>query len=125
VRRRADEEYNINPFLTLFGWQFETRLFRAPNGLSGLFEFVPLIGGLEQGKFVPSLNGILGLRTPKGLELGMGPNITPASVGITLAAGATIRGSGGINFPINLAVVPGNGGARVSLLVGFTTRSRY
>ena len=36
----------LNPFLTQFGWQFEGRLFRIPNGVSGLAEFVPLVGGL-------------------------------------------------------------------------------
>ncbi|KAA9333233.1 hypothetical protein F0P96_09655 [Hymenobacter busanensis] len=120
----AEDEFNLNPFLTQFGWQFETRLFRLPNGTSGLFEFVPLIGGLEQGKFIPSLNALLGVRGPKGFELGLGPNLTPVSVGIALAAGTTIHTPSGLNFPVNVAVVPGNGGARISLLLGFTTRRR-
>ncbi|WP_400193169.1 hypothetical protein [Hymenobacter sp. B81] len=118
----AEREFRLNPFLTQFGWQFETRLFRMPNGTAGLFEFVPLIGGLEQGKFVPSLNALLGIRGPKGFELGIGPNLTPVSAGVALAAGATIRTQSGVNFPITLAAVPGNGGARISLLMGFTTR---
>ncbi|OON68356.1 hypothetical protein [Hymenobacter sp. CRA2] len=118
----AEREFNVNPFLTQFGWQFETRLFRMPNGTSGLFEFVPLIGGLEQGKFIPSVNALLGVRGPKGFEVGLGPNITPVSVGVALAAGTTIRTASGINFPITAAVVPGNDGVRLSLLMGFTTR---
>ncbi|GAA4392576.1 hypothetical protein GCM10023186_43260 [Hymenobacter koreensis] len=120
LERRYD--MNLNPFLTQFGWQFETRLFRLPNGTSGLFEFVPLIAGLEQGKILPSLNAILGIRGPKGFEVGVGPNLTPFSAGIVLAAGTTFRSKGGINFPVTLGVVPGNGGARISLLMGFTTR---
>lgn len=120
--RRADERFGVNPFLTQFGWQFETRLFRMPNGTAGLLEFVPLIGGLEQGKFLPSLNALLGVRGAKGAEFGIGPNVTPVGVGIALAAGTTLRTDSGINFPITAAVVPGQGGLRVSLLVGFTTR---
>ncbi|SHJ42242.1 hypothetical protein SAMN02745146_3115 [Hymenobacter daecheongensis DSM 21074] len=116
-------EYNIKPFLTQFGWQFETRIFRLPNGTSGLFEVVPLIGGLEQNKFVPSLNALVGIRGPKGFEFGVGPNLTPLSASIALAVGTTYR-SHGINFPVNLAVVPGNGGLRFSLLFGFNSR-RY
>lgn len=116
--------HDLNPFLTQFGWQFETRLFRLPNGVSGLAEFVPLVGGLEQGKFIPSMSGILGIRGPKGFEFGLGPNVTPIGANIVLALGTSIRTSTGINFPINLAVVPGNGGARISLLVGFNSRHR-
>lgn len=114
---------DLNPFLTQFGWQFEGRLFRMPNGLSGLVEFVPLVGGIEQSKFIPSLTGMLGIRGAKGFEIGMGPNVTPMGTSVVFAVGASIR-SNGINFPINLAVVPGNGGARVSLLFGFNARHR-
>ena len=113
----------LSPFLTQFGWQFETRLFRLPNGLSGLAEFIPLIGGLEQSVFIPSLSGLLGIRGPKGFEVGMGPNVTPMGTSVVLAMGTSFR-SNGINFPVNVAVVPGNGGARISLLVGFNARNR-
>ncbi|AWM34396.1 hypothetical protein DDQ68_17360 [Hymenobacter nivis] len=125
ARGRQEEGYHdLNPFLTQFGWQFETRLFRLPNGVAGLVEFVPLVGGLEQGKFIPSVSGILGIRGPKGFEFGLGPNLTPIGANIVLAVGASIRTKAGINFPINLAVVPGNGGVRISLLTGFTVRRR-
>ncbi|WP_201985827.1 hypothetical protein [Hymenobacter rubidus] len=124
VLSKAQESIpDLNPFLTQFGWQFETRLFRLPNGLSGLVEFVPLVGGLEQGKFLPSLSGLLGIRGAKGFEVGMGPNVTPLGANLVLAVGSSFH-SGGINFPVNLAVVPGNGGARVSLMIGFNARHR-
>ncbi|WP_310393669.1 hypothetical protein [Hymenobacter sp.] len=124
VLNKAREQVgDLNPFLTQFGWQFETRLFRMPSGLSGLVEFVPLVGGLEQGKFLPSLSGLLGIRGPKGFEVGVGPNLTPLGANLVLALGTSFR-SNGINFPVNLAVVPGNGGARISLLVGFNARRR-
>ena len=124
VLSKAQERLpGLSPFLTQFGWQFENRLFRLPNGLSGLAEFVPLIGGLEQSRFIPSISGLLGIRGPKGFEVGMGPNVTPMGTSIVLALGASIH-SNGINFPINLAVVPGNGGARISLLLGFNARHR-
>ncbi|SMB94881.1 hypothetical protein SAMN00120144_2097 [Hymenobacter roseosalivarius DSM 11622] len=121
--RRNDGLHDLNPFITQFGWQFETRIFRLPNGTAGLLEVVPLIGGLEQGKFIPSLNALIGIRGPKGLEFGVGPNLTPISAGVALAVGTSFR-SNGINFPVNFAVVPGNGGARFSLLIGFNSRRR-
>ena len=114
---------DLNPFLTQFGWQFESRLFRMPNGVSGLVELVPLVGGLEQGKFLPSVSGLLGVRGAKGFEFGLGPNVTPLGANLVLALGSSFH-SNGINFPVNLAVVPGNGGARVSLMMGFNARHR-
>lgn len=123
VATRADRELGVNPFLTQFGWQFETRIFRMPNGTAGLLEIVPLIGGLEQGKFLPSLNALIGIRGPKGVEFGLGPNLSPAGANIALAVGTSFR-SNGINFPVNFAVVPGGGGARFSLLFGFNSRTR-
>ncbi|WP_375418880.1 hypothetical protein [uncultured Hymenobacter sp.] len=122
VLNKAREELDdLKPFLTQFGWQFETRLFRMPNGVSAVAEFVPLLGGLEQGKFIPSLSGLLGIRGPKGFEFGIGPNVTPLGANLVLALGTSYRANG-INFPVNLAVVPGNGGARISLLFGFNAR---
>ncbi|NVO83651.1 hypothetical protein [Hymenobacter terrestris] len=120
---KAREDFRLNPFLTQFGWQFETRIFRLSSGLAGLVEVVPLIGGLEQGKFIPSLNALVGIRGPKGFEFGLGPNITPAGANIALAIGTSFKVED-VNFPVNLAVVPGNGGVRFSLLLGFNYRRR-
>ena len=91
--------------------------------MSAVAEFVPLVGGLEQGKFIPSISGILGIRGPKGFEFGLGPNVTPLGANLVLAMGTSFR-SNGINFPVNLAVVPGKDGARVSLMFGFNARRR-
>ena len=121
--RAREKGTDLAPFVSQFGWQFESRLFRLPNGVSALVEFVPLIGGLDQGKFLPSLSALLGVRGPKGLEFGFGPNITPLGSSIVLAVGTSIQ-SHGINFPINVAMVPGRDGMRVSLLVGFNVRHR-
>ncbi|GAB4131113.1 MAG: hypothetical protein Fur0041_01100 [Bacteroidia bacterium] len=96
---------NINPVISQFGWQFETRFFTLDNGAQGLVEFVPLIGGLEQGIFIPSASALVGFRTPKGYEVGVGPIISLGGPGIVFAAGTSFR-SGKIVFPVNLAFVP-------------------
>lgn len=123
VNKARERGTDIGPVVTQFGWQFETRLFRLPNGLSGLVEFVPLVGGLEQGLFLPSVSGLLGLRGAKGFEFGVGPNVTPLGTSVVLALGTSIQANG-VNFPVNLAVVPGRDGMRMSLLVGFNARRR-
>jgi len=123
LNKARDRGTDLNPFITQFGWQFESRLFRLPNGISGLVEFVPLVGGLEQGQFLPSISGLLGVRGAKGFEFGVGPNLTPLGASLVLAVGTSVQ-SNGLNFPINLAVVPGSDGVRVSLLLGFNARHR-
>ena len=123
VDKARENNVNVNPVISQFGWQFETRLFRLANGVSGLVEFVPLVGGLEQGLFLPSVSGLLGVRGPKGFEFGVGPNLTLLGPSLVLAMGTSIQ-SNGINFPINLAVAPSSEGARISLLLGFNARHR-
>src|SRR5687768_15364317 len=74
--RAADglkELWDVNPVITQFGWQFETRFFTLPNGTTGLVEWVILVGGLEQNVFLPSVSCLIGARDASGLELGFGP----------------------------------------------------
>ncbi|MBC7447518.1 MAG: hypothetical protein H7330_05610 [Hymenobacteraceae bacterium] len=123
LRNRLRDDYDATYFISQIGWQFEQRLFSLPQGPTGLVEFVPLIGGLEQGLFLPSISGILGIRGRTGLEVGIGPNLSLAGAGLVLAAGHTVQGRF-INVPINFAVVPSREGARFSFLLGFTYRTQ-
>lgn len=129
------------PIVSQFGWQFETRIFTSRTGLSGLAEFIPLIGGMEQGMFIPSATFLFGLRLPKGFEIAFGPNLAyPSGLGMVLAIGTSFHYDD-VYFPVNLAFIPSvtksttettwNGkkvvvredtGFRVSLFVGFNTR---
>jgi hypothetical protein len=83
-----------------------------------LNELVFLIGGLDQGTFLPSLTWIVGVRTPGNFEFGVGPNATPAGVALAISAGVTFR-TGALNVPVNMAIVPSRFGTRASILTGF------
>jgi hypothetical protein len=121
--------------ITQFGWQFETRLFTMQDGTSGLVEWVVLVGGAEQGMFLTSGSMLFGLRGGKrGLEFGIGPNLSFTGMGLAIAVGGSIRTEHAC-IPINLALIPsvykehgfsgvGQTGARFSLLIGFNTRTR-
>ena len=138
------EGENKSPVITQFGWQFETRLFTAEDGTSALLEFVPLIGGFDQGLFIPSFSILTGLRNATdakiSLEFAVGPSFSISrnlekeavpSVGLIIAVGTSIKKSN-INFPINLVFVPSIGqkqngknyetGWRLSLIFGFNSR---
>lgn len=123
IDRLKAEDLHVNPVVSQFGWQFEKRFYTSQEGLTMLTEFVPLLSGLEQGVALPSLNWLVGLRGPSGLEFGIGPNITPLGTGLVVAAGVTVR-SGAINVPLNIAVATSKSGARVSIMTGFNIRRR-
>jgi hypothetical protein len=119
----AARQIAARPVITQFGWQLEKQFFTKGDGLTAVSEWVLLVGGLEQSVAIPSLSWLVGLRTASGSEFGIGPNITPAGVALALAGGVTFR-SGGLNIPVNVAVVPAKVGTRVSVLTGFTLRRR-
>ncbi len=122
--RKDLEDLGASHIFSQFGWQFETKFFTTSKGTSGMVEFIPLIGGLEQGKFLPSLSGLIAIRQYKGFEFGVGPNVSLAGASLVFAAGASFH-SDGVNFPVNLAVVPSPNGTRFSLVVGFNTVKSY
>ncbi len=114
---------DINPMITQFGWQLETRFFTLPTGTVGLVEWVFLVGGMDQNLFLPSVSCLVGVRNARGMEFGFGPNLSIGGVAFAFAAGVTLR-SNHVNFPINVAFVPSQHGGRIGLLVGFNTRKR-
>ncbi len=115
----AAHDIDVGSVITQFGWQFERQFLGKPGGLAALNEWVILIGGLDQGAFLPSVSWIVGVRGQGGAEIGVGPNVSAAGVGLVASAGMTYRSST-MNIPLNFAVVPSKAGARVSIITGFT-----
>jgi hypothetical protein len=120
---KTDRSLEVRPLISQFGWQFEKQFYSKSGGITAVNEWIFLVGGLEQDVVIPSVSWIVGLRTPEGLEFGVGPNVTPAGTALVIAAGITFR-SGVLNVPVNFAVVPSSAGTRVSMLAGFNFRSR-
>jgi hypothetical protein len=91
-------------FMTQFGYQFEKQI-AGNEEIAGLIEGIIMIGGLEQGMFLPSISGLFGARTATGFEFAVGPNLSLAGAGLVIGIGKTIK-MGSINIPINFAWVP-------------------
>jgi hypothetical protein len=119
-------------FTTQYGWQWESRFADGGGDVVGIVEWVALVAGMEQGKFLPSLTSVIGARTANGFEAGVGPSLSLSGVGMVFAIGKNFQ-SGSLNMPVNLVFMPGknidsdiNGedytyssGARISIMVGF------
>lgn len=70
--------FNAFPALFQFGYQFEVQYLNEGD-IQGLFEFIPLVSGVEQNFFIPSVTVLHGLRNNKnGLEFAFGPTISVA-----------------------------------------------
>ena len=123
IDKATENHVEIRPLITQFGWQFEKRFYNMGTNVTAMSEWVVLLGGLEQGLAIPSLNWMVGIRTSEGAEFGIGPNLTPMGAALALAGGVTFR-TGAINIPMNVAVVPSKDGVRVSMLTGFNFRRR-
>ena len=67
--------FDAMPVMFQFGYQFEVKYLNEGN-FQALFEFIPMITGLDQGYFIPSFSILNGLRHNRnGLEFAFGPNI--------------------------------------------------
>jgi hypothetical protein len=68
--------FGSSPYTFQFGYQFEKQYLNEGN-FQALFEFVPMISGLDQGRVVPSIAILNGIRNNRnGFELAIGPSFT-------------------------------------------------
>jgi hypothetical protein len=133
--------YNgVYPGVWMFGYQFEKQYLNTGD-LQVLFEFIPMINGLDQGLFMPSFILLHGIRSNNtGLEFAFGPSVRiynadknsmldsrgDLSLGsdFVFALGRSFK-SGKMNIPINIFVVPNKNGVRAGFSFGFNvTKSK-
>lgn len=117
----GDSTLNPSPYLSQFGWQFEWKYFETKGGSAGLFEVIPMVGGLDQGLLIPSLNLITGYRSESGFEIGAGPNFSLLSSGFSVATGYAFK-SEHMYFPVNFAMTKSRDGMRYTMIFGFSKR---
>lgn len=119
----------MDRLVSQFGWHFEYQV-RPTNTIGPLFvvQFIPLFGGVEYGKIVPSLTTAFGIRFPNGYEFGMGPNLvvskdsydeTVISSSLVVAVGISLD-YGGVSIPLNLAYAISPKGNRASFIFGYS-----
>lgn len=71
---RSEGGYDAFPALFQFGYQFEKQYLNEGK-IQALFEFIPMISGLDQGLFIPSVTIMNGLRNNvNGVEFAIGPS---------------------------------------------------
>jgi len=120
------EAKGIGRTLSQFGWHFERQVIPEGGGPQLVVQAVPLVAGVEYGKFIPSVTLALGIRFMNGFELGLGPNLFVtgtsgsdlASTALVAAIGKSID-YGGVSIPLNLAAAKNPDGFRTSIIIGY------
>ena len=87
-----------------YGWQWESR-FSDGGNITGIVEWIALVGGMEKGYFLPSVSSMVGVRTSKGIEFAVGPNLSLGGISMVIGAGYNFK-FGKLNLPVNIAYVP-------------------
>ncbi len=65
--------FDAFPLMFQFGYQFEVKYLNQGD-FQALFEFIPIITGLDQGRFIPSISILNGMRSNRtGWEFAFGP----------------------------------------------------
>lgn len=123
------------PGVWQFGYQFEKQYLNTGD-IQVLFEFIPMINGLDQGLFQPSFTVLHGVRSNKtGLEFAFGPTMRISKMDtqtrlldsrgenvwnsdFVIAVGRSFR-SGKMNIPVNAFFIPNKTGSRVGISFGF------
>lgn len=77
---RKDGGFDGFPVMSQFGYQFETQYLNEGN-FQALVEFIPMITGIDQGRFIPSLTLLNGFRNNlNGWEIAFGPTVGTTQV---------------------------------------------
>jgi hypothetical protein len=90
--------------MSQYGWQWESR-FADGGNITGIVEWIALIGGMERGMFLPSVSSMVGLRTDKGIEFAVGPELSLGGIAMLIGAGYNFK-FGKLNVPVNITYVP-------------------
>lgn len=97
-----------SPHHFLLGYELAERMPAGNDALNILLVGNLMVGGLEQSKFLPNLNLLLGFELQRALQLGVGINLAPVEhkpAHMVLAAGWTPR-SGDLYLPVHAFFVP-------------------
>ena len=120
-------ENGMGRVISQFGWHFEYQVVPEGGGPQFVIQIVPMFGGVEYGKVLPSTALAMGVRFPSGFEFGMGPEIMVDEEGMSsaliMAIGKTFD-YGGVSIPINLVVTRNNDGVRLSMIFGYAIQKR-
>ena len=90
--------------ISQYGWQWESK-FADGGDITGIVEWIALVGGMEKGMFLPSISSMVGLRAAKGIEFALGPNVSLGGIAMVFGAGYNFK-FGKLNVPVNIAYVP-------------------
>lgn len=134
-KSKQDGGFNMYPMMTQFGYHSEVRYLNSGKVMA-LVEFLGLVGGMEQQKFIPSVSVINGFRWKQSKwEIGFGPTfniqrrnanglldsrVSPSLTSSWVFAIGKTFTSGNLNIPVNLYTIPNKQGWTVGVSMGWS-----
>lgn len=118
------QDNEMGRLLSQFGWHFEYQVIPQGGGPQFVVQFVPLVAGVEYGKFIPSATLAMGVRFPNGIEFGLGPNVLGVGgedvvkTALVIGVGKSFN-YGGVSIPVNLVLATNPEGNRFSIIFGY------
>ena len=103
------EEWNgstgmYGSFMSQYGWQWESH-FADGGNVTGIVEWIALVGGVEKGMLLPSLSSMVGLRNSKGIQFSIGPELSLGGIAMIIGAGYNFK-FGELNLPVKITYIP-------------------
>lgn len=117
---------DVGRLVSLFGWHFEYQIVPEGGGPQFVVETIPLVAGVEYGKFLPNVTLAMGVRFPNGIELGLGPSVMAVKrdgepdlhTSLVIGVGKSFD-YGGVSLPVTLAYSTNPDGDRVAFMLGY------
>ena len=124
------KSHEMDRLLSQFGWHFEYQVIPEGGGPQFVVQLVPMVAGVEYGKFIPSTTLAMGVRFPGGIEFGLGPNVMITGTSDSNPNSKAIKTSliigvgksfnyGGVSIPLNFVFAESPEGNRVSFILGY------
>jgi hypothetical protein len=127
----ADRTYF--PIFTQFGFNLEQRIRLGNTQSHFAFQEVLVLGGLDQNIILPSFSVMIGFRSRRGLEFGLGPNVSMkrsqeepgVDLSVVYSVGWTFSFED-VFVPVDFAFIPtpSDQKPRITLLTGFNFKKR-
>lgn len=114
-----------SPHMFVLGYEVAQRLSAGSEALNVLLVGNAMLAGLEQSRFLPTANALIGFELQQSLQLAVGANIAPVGLDdkfahMIIAAGWTPR-SGDLYLPVHVFFIPDvDGYHRMGLTFGVT-----
>ena len=121
------KNHEMGRLISEFGWAFEGQVVPEGGGPLFVIQVMPLIAGVEYGRFIPGISLLMGVRFPAGWQIALGPNVSASGEASASALEIALAKSfdyGGVSVPLGVSYTNNLNGSRISFMIGYSVTKR-